>query len=498
MTATYPRVGHFRTARQFAQHLRELAPGLPFDPEVLTAAEGSPLARPIQIGGRTVGNRWCIHPMEGWDAGDDGSPTEHVARRWRHFGQSGAKLIWGCEAYAVRRDGRANPNQLYYSAENVEPMRRLLQGLLDAHSERFGRSATDDLLVGLQLTHSGRFCRPDHKDKPQPRIAYHHPVLDAKFGIDPHDSSVVLTDDEIKRLVDDYILVSKMAHQIGFHFVDVKHCHGYLGHELLSATARPGPYGGSLQNRTRFLREIVEGIRAQCPGLLIGVRLSVFDTPPFFPDPALSIGGKFGPGVAHEYPTPYPGFGCDPDDPLRIELSEPIELLRRMRDELKLELVNLTAGSPYYNPHIQRPAYYPPSDGYQPPEDPLAGCLRQIDAVRQIRQAVPGLPIIGTAYTYFQDYLPNVAQAVVRQGWVDLVGLGRMALSYWDLPAHVLEGRPLETNRICRTFSDCTTSPRNGLVSGCYPLDPYYKTSPAADRLKDAKRRLRERLKQAK
>ena len=494
MAITYHRVPHFRTPERFAEHLAELAPSMPFDFQVLSAAENSPLAAPIQVGRFTVGNRWCIHPMEGWDAEDDGRPSEHVVRRWRHFGDSGAKLIWGGEAFAVRRDGRANPHQLYYSPANVEPMRHLLGGLVTAHTERFGSSATDNLLVGLQLTHSGRFCRPNRHDKPEPRIAYHHPVLDVKFGIDPNDDSVVLSDDEIKRLIDEYIVAASMARDIGFHFVDVKHCHGYLGHELLSASTRHGPYGGSLENRTRFLREIVEGIRAECPELMIGVRLSVFDAPPFRPDPAQTGGGKFGPGIPHEFPIPYPGFGCRADNPMEIDLSEPIRLLQMMRDELKIELVNLTAGSPYYNPHVQRPACYPPSDGYQPPEDPLVGCLRQIEAVRQVKEAVPGLPLVGTAYTYFQEYLPNVAQAVVREGWVDFVGVGRLVLSYWDLPADVLEGKPLETNRICRTFSDCTTGPRNGLISGCFPLDHYYKNAPEGGRLKDIKKQLRETL----
>jgi len=159
-----------------------------------------------------------------------------------------------------------------------------------------------------------------------------------------------------------------------------------------------------------------------------------------------------------------------------------------------VELVNLTAGSPYYNPHIQRPAYYPPSDGYQLLEDPTLGCWRQIDAVRQVKQQVPDLPLVGTAYTYFQDYLPHVAQAVVRDGWVDFVGVGRLVLSYWELPADVLAGRALQTKRICRTFSDCTTGPRTGLPSGCFPLDPHYKECPAADALKQNKARIRNSL----
>lgn len=492
MTKEFPHLGGFHSVEQFKAHLARIAPGLPCDDRVLSAAEGSPLAEPIRVGSRQVGNRWCIHPMEGWDAGVDGRPSENTARRWRNFGASGAKLIWGGEAFAVRADGRANPNQLHYEPQNLEPIERLLAGLVEAHRRQFGPAAADDLLVGLQLTHSGRFCRPNRSDRLEPRIAYHHPVLDAKFGISPGDDSVLLSDDDIERLIEAYVASARLAARAGFHFVDLKHCHGYLGHEFLSAYTRPGRFGGSFENRTRFLRQTIAAVRAAAPGLMIGVRLSLFDFPPFQPDPSRGASGRLGPGIPHAFPTPYPGFGCKRSDPLQIDLAEPLALVRMLRDECAVELLNLSAGSPYYNPHIQRPALYPPSDGYQPPEDPLLGCIRQIDAVRRIKWEVADLPIVGTAYTYFQDFLPHVAQAVVRAGWTDLVGIGRMALSYWEMPADVLAGRPLQTKRICRTFSDCTTAPRNGLASGCYPLDPHYKRSPESRQLKQIKARSRE------
>ncbi|MDX1681562.1 MAG: hypothetical protein R3336_00445, partial [Phycisphaeraceae bacterium] len=445
-----------------------------------------------------VGNRWCIHPMEGWDGTTDGRPTDQTIRRWHRFGISGAKLIWGGEAFAVQPDGRANPNQLYYRPENKKAIAGLLDTLTSAHVERFGAGSEDDLLVGLQLTHSGRFCRPNEKTKLEPKIAYHHPLLDAKFDIDPDDDSVVISDDDIKRLIEAYVTSARMAAEIGFRFVDVKHCHGYLGHEFLSAYNRPGPYGGDFAGRTRFMREIIEGIRAEAPDLLIGVRLSIFDFPPHHPDPEQGKGGKLGPGVPDDYneALPYPGFGCDRNDPLTPDLDEPVKLLEAMRDEMGVDLVNISAGSPYYVPHIQRPAIFPPSDGYQPPEDPLLGCARQIRVVRDLKQRVSDLPMVGSAYTYFQEYLPHIAQAVVREDWVDVVGVGRMVLSYPDLPADTLEqGELAQPKQICRTFSDCTTAPRNGIISGCYPLDDYYKERDENDQLKQAKKELREKLK---
>ncbi len=131
-------------------------------------------------------------------------------------------------------------------------------------------------MIGLQLTHSGRFCKPNLPDKFEPRVAYHHPVLDAKVGISNFDNRPVWTDGEIRELIEAYVVSAKAAQTAGFQFVDVKCCHGYLGHEFLSAFDRPGPYGGDFEGRTRFIREIIAAIRTECPELAIGVRLSLW------------------------------------------------------------------------------------------------------------------------------------------------------------------------------------------------------------------------------
>ncbi|MCC7495549.1 MAG: hypothetical protein IT204_24580 [Fimbriimonadaceae bacterium] len=475
MADAYPLIGRLADVAAFRARLAELGLELPVEATILSAPE-SPLAEPAEVDGLAIGNRWCIHPMEGWDGTATGLPTDHTMRRWQRFGQSGAKLIWGGEAVAVRHDGRANPNQLLLADYTTAAIRDLRLQLVREHRERYGE--TDDLVVGLQLTHSGRFCRPNDKRRLEPQILYHHPILDRKFGVAPE--APVLTDQQIWEYIGDYHRAAVVAAELGFDFVDLKHCHGYLGHEFLSAYDRPGEFGGSFENRTRFLREIVKGIRAQAPDLRLGVRLSAFDFVPFRPDPARpGDGGKPGPGVPEPFDEalPYAGFGCNRQHPLAIDLTETHRFLSLLED-LGIRLVNLTAGSPYYNPHIQRPAIYPPSDGYQPPEDPLVGCVRQIHAVRDLKAYFPQLFIVGTAYTYFQEYLPHVAQAVVREGWVDSVGIGRMVLSYPELCADSLRAGSLEKKLLCRTFSDCTTAPRNGLRSGCYPLDEFYKRSP--------------------
>lgn len=471
----FKKIASIRTAGALSDYLRHLGIDLPFDEQVLSGPD-SPLSQPYLLkDGFTIGNRFCIQPMEGWDGLPDGKPSELTFRRWEHFGQSGAKLIWGCEAAAVQPDGRANPNQLIINASNFFEFNKLRERLEKAHHSRYETDC--GLLVGLQLTHSGRFCRPTDKKRLEPQILYHHPYLDKKFGL-PEDYPL-LTDAQIQAIIRAYIEAANLAQQAGFDFVDIKHCHGYLGHEFLSAYSRPGSYGGSFENRTRFLREIVQGIRSCSPGLRIGVRLSAFDTVPYKP-------GDSGAGVP-ETVGPYPyAFGADVDHPSQQHLDETISFLQLLVS-LDIELVNLTAGSPYYNPHIQRPAIFPPSDGYLPPEDPLVGVARQIRMTAELKKRFPDLLIVGSAYTYLQEWLPNVAQFTVRSGWTDFVGLGRMVLAYPEFPADVLAGRTLNRRCLCRTFSDCTTAPRHGLVSGCYPLDDYYKESADAELLKNLK-----------
>lgn len=463
------RIAQLRTAAHLRRYLADWEIDLPFDEE-LAAGPDAPLAQPYALPGFTIGNRFCIHPMEGWDGTTDGRPTDLVRRRWTRFGTSGAKLIWGGEAVAVRPDGRANPNQLTLTADSMAEIGELRQILVEAHRARYGTA--DDLLIGLQLTHSGRFARPRDKTRMEPWILYEHPVLNRKFHVGP--DAVRMSDDDIRRLIDDFLVAARRAHALGFHFVDIKHCHGYLGHEFLSAYDREGEFGGSFENRTRFLREIVAGIRAQTPELMIGVRLSAFDFIPFRPEPELDGQGVPDDGeVGERYPYAFGGDGTGTD----LDLEETAPLLALLR-ELDIRLLNVTAGSPYYVPHIQRPALFPPSDGYRPPEDPLMGVARQLQAVARLKERYPDLAMVGSGYSYLQEWLPHVAQRAVRTGMTDFVGLGRMVLSYPDMPADVLEGRTLQRKLICRTFSDCTTAPRNGLISGCFPLDEFYKERP--------------------
>ena len=478
------RIPSLKTIEAFGEHVRSLDLDLQFEPQ-MSVGDASALTRPLPFKGRTIGNRWTVHPMEGWDGTTTGGVTEPMIRRWQRFGESGGKIIWGGEAMAVRPDGRANPHQLILNEANKAGIAKLRETLLAAHQTHYGK--TDDLLMGFQLTHSGRFCRP-HGPQMEPRVAYRHPLLDKKFKVTSDDQ--VFTDDDLKQLVEDYATAAKVAADIGADFVDVKHCHGYLLHEFLSAYTRPGAYGGSFENRTRLFREIVAAIRAVAPKMDIGVRLSAIDLVPFKPNPELAEPGKLGPGMPEDYSQCLPyryAFGVDQKNPVAYDLAEPVQFLKLL-ESLGIQLVNLTAGSPYYNPHIQRPAIYPPSDGYQPPEDPLVGVARLINVVKQLKAQFPNLIIVGTGYSYLQEYLPQVAEYYVRHGHVDSVGIGRAVLSYPTMLAHATTRGKLETRYVCRTFSDCTTAPRNGIISGCYPLDKFYSEKPEFQKLKDVKK----------
>ncbi|MCA0228910.1 MAG: NADH:flavin oxidoreductase [Bacteroidetes bacterium] len=470
----YTRVAQLKTAADLRKHLETSQVDLAFDETLLPPSE-SPFGKKIALkSGKTIGNSLCILPMEGWDGTLDGKPSEFTKNRWVKFAVSGAKLLFGCEAVAVCHEGKANPNQLVMNEANFEEFVQLRQLILDKHREKFG--TTDDLVIGLQLTHSGRFCKPNSHKKFESKILYSHPFLNKKFGMEADHP--VLTDDEVDEIIDMYVKAAVLAQKAGYDFVDIKHCHGYLGHEFLSAIDRDGKYGGSFENRTRYLRNIVAGIKEAAPGLEMGIRLSAFDFVPF----KKGTNDQGEPEQMEVYPYAFGGQ----KDGLSIDLEEPKAFLG-LAQELGIQLICVTGGSPYYTPHLTRPALFPPSDGYLPPEEPFTGVKRQIDVTAGLKAEFPELVIIGSGYSYLQEWLPNVAQYVLRNGMADSVGFGRMVLSYPSMPDDMLQGKSLTRNLICRTFSDCTTAPRHGLISGCFPLDPYYKKRPEAEELKTIK-----------
>lgn len=468
--------GRHPSAASFRAHLRAVDPSLDCEP-VLEDAAG-PLGWPLAFRGRKLLNRFAVQPLEGCDAAPDGAPTELTLARWRNFGRSGAKLIWGGEAFAVDAAGRGHPRQLWQNPEidAGAGLARLVHSLRQGHREI--REDPDELMVGLQLTHAGRWARPD--GTPRPRCAARHPALDARSGVTR--AAGVVTDRELEDAAERYVDAAELAWRVGFHFVDVKCCHGNLLHELLGARSRPGRYGGDFEARTRLFRQIVSAIHSSCPELEVAVRLSAADVFPHRPGPD----GAGAPLGWDAEPRCADGFGLDRGDPRRFDLSEPLRFLALLRD-LDVRLVNVTLGSPHASPHLARPAAHEAGGGYAPPHDPLIDVARHLQVARRVKQAFPELCVVGSGYSYLQEWLPHVAQHELRRGHVDLVGLGRALLAHPDLPSRVLAGEPLDARRLCRTFGDCTTAAQHGLASGCYPSDPRYQALPEAGRLREIK-----------
>lgn len=427
------------------------------------------IADAVRIGDRVASNRMAVHPMEGCDGNADGTPGELTFRRWRRFAQGGAALLWG-EATAVVPEARANPRQLLIAPHTASELRRLLDETRAARRERFG--ANDGFLIGLQLTHSGRWSHD------APIIAQHGAALDAV-----RTSDDVISDADLEQLEDRFVDAALLARNIGFDFVDIKQCHTYLLNELLGARSRRGRYGGDFEGRTRFVRNVFAKIRARAGGsLLLATRMNVYDGVPH-------RAGADGIGASAAVATPYrDAWGTDAAEPSLADLDEPLRLIGELRG-LGLALVNVTAGSPYFNPHIGRPFDKPPIDGYVPPEHPLAGVERHLRLTAALQHAYPDLPVVGTGYSWLRHFALNVAEASVAAGDVTMVGLGRGALAYPDFAVDALERGGMVKDKSCIGVSYCTALMRakhndaGQYATGCVPRDRMY-----ADAFKQARK----------
>ncbi|MEX2116206.1 MAG: NADH:flavin oxidoreductase [Bacteroidota bacterium] len=428
--------------------------------------------RKVKIGHRVIGNSLGIHPMEGCDGTLDGKPGELTFRRWERFGDGGAKLIWG-EATAVVPEGLANPRQLLINEANLSPLGDLLHRTRRAHRNVYG--SDDDLLVGLQLTHSGRYSYR------KPLIVYHHPqadeltYLDKANGIRIPKEYPVLQDADLERIEDAYAAAAKRAFKIGFDFVDVKQCHTYLLNELLGARTRPGKYGGDFAGRTRMIRNILGKIRNEVGDEpLIASRMNAFDGVPFSKDPITGAGRPMPFAIPYEY-----SFGVNPQNPMEEDLTEPILLVQLLR-EYGVGLLNVSMGSPYYNMHYGRPFERTPEDGYFAPEHPLLGVARHFRITGAIQQAFPDLAVVGTGYSWLRQFLLPAAEANIRNKKVTIVATGRGAIAYPEYARDAMKEGALKQSRVCLAISYCTNLMRaknNELgqyEAGCVPRDDVY------------------------
>ncbi len=414
----------YRTGDDLIHKAAELGYVLPYSEDI------SPLFSPIDLYGFTLANRFVVQPMEGYDSGPDGSPTELTARRYLRYARGGSSVIWS-EAVSVSADGRSNPCQLWLHGKNTTNFSRLVDDVKTASREE----GFNPFLV-IQLTHSGRYSKPE--GSPRPMAASSNPVLDRK-------APYILTDDDLKRIQDEYVSAAKLAAQAGFDAVDLKACHGYLMIELLAARNRvKSIYGGEdTASRFRFMLETFERIKNEVQGIIVTARLGVSD---------LYQGG----------------FGTGPDN--EPDYSDAL-LLTSFLQSAGMRLLNITLGSPYHNPHVTRPFDTPVPGQKVPDEHPVAGVIRMIAATSLFQKKFPGMLFAGSAYSYLRQFAPNVGAAVIRNGDASLIGFGRNSFAYPDMPADLLKYGKANPSKVCIACSGCTRLIRNLRPGGCVIRD---------------------------
>jgi 2,4-dienoyl-CoA reductase (NADPH2) len=432
---------HLLSADDLRAEAGRLGLDIPFSDDISVLLGKAPLA------GREVPNRLAVLPMEGADAQAGGAPSEATRRRYMRYAAGGSGLIW-CEATAVRRDGRSNPGQLLLTERTLGGFSKLVDETRAAAKKEWG--AGHRPLLVLQLTHSGRFSKPE--GMPEPLIVQRNPHLDPLHDL-PADYPLV-SDDELVSIRDDFVEAADLAASAGFDGVDVKACHGYLISETLAAHNRTGSrYGGPFDNRSRLLLETVRFIREEAPGLLVTSRLSATDTVPF----------------------PF-GFGMDPDDPERPDLSEPKALIGLLA-RAGVRFLALSLGIPSWKPHFGRPFDRPVPGGKLPDEHPLEGVARHLAVASDLQRSAPQTAIVGAGYSWLRALAPGVGAAMVGAGRTAVVGLGRGALAYPDFAADLVRQGRLGPRKVCTTCSLCSHLLRQQQRVGCVVRDPEYKNA---------------------
>ena len=417
----------YTTCEEFHEQNNALGTGLPFSDDL------SVLAQPLTVGARTIPNRMACQAMEGCDGTATGEPDELTMRRYGRFARGGAGLLW-FEATAVLPEGRANPRQLYIHEGNLDAFKSAVETIKEEAVKANGKEP----VVIMQATHSGRYSKPE--GVPAPLIAYNNPIFE---GENPIDASRIVSDDYIDLVKEKLIEGAQLAEKAGFDGVDMKCCHRYLNSELLSAFNRPGKYGGSLENRTRLLRESIQGALESCgKDFIVTSRMNVYDG----------------------FPRPY-GFGVG-EEGIEFDPTEPIWVLEQLRD-YGVKMLNITMGNPYFNPHVNRPFTM---GGYTPEEHPLVGVARMLLGTAKLKKAVPEMKILCSALSYLGVAAPNVTAALIKEGGIDLCGYGRQTFAYPDFANDILNGG-LQKDKLCICCSKCTEIMRAGGTPGCVIRD---------------------------
>ena len=419
---------HYPTLDSLRAAAAEVRADLPLQEDV------SPLFRPLPLGAKAAPNRIAFQPMEGTDGTEGGAPGELTIRRYERFAKAGPGLIW-FEAVATVPEGRASAHQLYLTEENVDEFKRLTDDIRETCLRENGYAP----VLVMQATNSGRYSKPH--GYPEPMIAYNCPPLEDT----PLPADRIVSDDDLRRFEEAYTKTARLCQQAGFDGMDVKCCHRYLACELLSAYTRPGEYGGSFENRTRFLKNCYRAAQAGLSSgeFFLTSRLNAYDG----------------------FPYPY-GFGVR-EGSLEPDMTEAIRLIRELEAEFHIPLINITMGNPYKNPHVNRPYDH---GNYVPDEHPLEGVDRVMKGVSEIQHAVD-IPVLGSAFSYLRQFSTNLAAGMVEGGHAAMAGFGRMAFAYPDFVQDARRNGQLDPRRVCLTCGGCAKLLRAGTPAGCILRD---------------------------
>lgn len=410
------------------------------------------LAEPVDLGSAVIPNSLAVHPMEGCDGDSQGRPGKLTWRRYERFARGGAGLLW-VEAIAVAGEGRANPRQLWLNNGSKESFRDLVKMIRASAAQSMGSTHRPFLVA--QLTHSGRYSKPEGAS--YPIIAQRDPYRDALIPQPKPDANAksripddwpLVSDEYLDELQQAYVEAAQIAFEVGFDAVDIKSCHGYLINELLGCRGREGKYGGSFENRTRLLLEVIDRIHQELGReKMVVTRLGVYDAIPY----------------------PY-GWGVDEKNYAKPDLAEPKKLIALL-EQRGTKLINITVANPYYNPHVGRPFSEPIVGGYEEPEHPLVGVARLIDVAGEIQKQFSDIAIVGTGYSWLRTLFANTAAASKAGGLATLIGAGRMAFAYPDFAKDIVTKGRLDPGKVCVSCSACTQIMRDAGMTGCVVRD---------------------------
>ena len=402
----------------------------------------SVLLEPVTLkNGHVIPNRLVIQPLEGFDGTKEGNPSDLIFRRYDRYAKGGSGLLW-YESIAISNDGRCNPLQMIISEHTIGAIRRLVAETDATAREHSGFKPYNV----LQLTHSGRRS-VNANWEPTPLAVVENPYIDHHNSIDGRSGAITFASDEkIEEIIHDFIEAAIMAKEAGFDSVDIKVCHEYILRELLAAFNRPGKYGGSFENRTRALFDIIHGIRARIGNDIdICVRLNAYDC------------------------IPYPhGWGMVKEEGVMApDLTETIQLCRLLVEK-NVKLINISTMMPRYQPHGR---------GYlaeieQSEINPYAGTYALLKATKEIKDAVPEGIFVATGLTWLEQFGGNIGAGGVKEGWFDIAGFGRQAFAYPDYAKDIMDHGTMLRSKCCITCDKCYDLIQKGhTMTGCVIRD---------------------------